>query len=530
MCRGNVQTEQELISVALAVVGQRTGLSAPEVRLTRRIRPASSRPLLARIRKAIRSGEDPLGNAFALIRPAEVRRSSGATYTPPAIVRSMVRWAGTQKAPVRVVDPGAGSGRFVTAIAKRFPRAQLVAVEMDPLAALILRANITALGLKRRTTILVKDYRDVTLPRVAGPTLFIGNPPYVRHHDIDPDWKEWFATAAADLGFPASRLAGLHVHFFIKTKQLARDGDYGVFITSAEWLDVNYGSVMRRLLADGMGGVSLHVLDPRGMPFADAATTGAITSFRIDARPDSLLVSAVNDVADLGALSTGRHVPWQKLESASRWSTIIRPGPPVPPGYIELGELCRVHRGQVTGSNHVWIAGPHANDLPARVLKPTVTKARELLKAEGQLDDSSLLRRVVDLPEDLSRLDDEAQEAARRFLRWARAQGAHESYIAMHRDPWWTVKLRAPAPIICTYMARRPPAFVRNLCNARHINIAHGLYPRETMPAATLDALAEWLSSHVGVESGRTYAGGLTKFEPGEMERLQIPRPESLHA
>jgi hypothetical protein len=30
------------------------------------------------------------------------------------------------------------------------------------------------------------------------------------------------------------------------------------------------------------------------------------------------------------------------------------------------------------------------------------------------------------------------------------------------------------------------------------------------------------------MEEGRTYAGGLTKFEPREMERLLVPHPELL--
>jgi hypothetical protein len=87
------------------------------------------------------------------------------------------------------------------------------------------------------------------------------------------------------------------------------------------------------------------------------------------------------------------------------------------------------------------------------------------------------------------------------------------------------VRLRAPAPILATYMARRPPAFVRNLAGARHVNIAHGLYPREPLPPAALDGLAAYLRRSVTRGQGRTYAGGLTKFEPGEMERLPVPDP-----
>jgi len=525
-----VVNEQDLVRVAIALIGSRGELSPPERRLCNAISPLADRSLLARYRKQIRADGDPLGEAFSRIRSPATRRASGATYTPRAIVRSMVRWAAAEARPSRVVDAGAGSGRFLIAAAKAFPEARLLGIEMDPLAALTLRANAAVLGLKRRCTILVKDYREVRLPTIPGPTLFLGNPPYVRHHDIEPYWKDWLARSSASFGFRASRLAGLHVHFFIKTMEMARPGDFGAFITSAEWLDVNYGAVLRHLLEDGMGGVSLHVLDPKAMPFNDAATTGAICCFRVGRRPASLLVNAVKRVGELGTLAKGRPIPWQTMASASRWSTIIRPGPALPHGFIELGEICRVHRGQVTGDNRVWIVGEHAQRLPDDVLKPTVTKARELLKANGTLSDPTTLRRVVDLPEDLDELESDAQDLVQQFLRWAKAQGAHESYIARHRQPWWSVKLRQPAPIICTYMARRPPAFVRNLCGARHINIAHGLYPRQAFSAAVLDALAVWLNNNVGTDSGRTYAGGLTKFEPKELERVRVPRPETLNA
>ena len=70
--------------------------------------------------------------------------------------------------------------------------------------------------------------------------------------------------------------------------------------------------------------------------------------------------------------------------------------------------------------------------------------------------------------------------------------------------------------------------FVRNIAEARHINIAHGLYPRDILSEKTLTTLAGFLSKSVSVTQGRTYAGGLTKFEPREMERLMVPMPEML--
>jgi hypothetical protein len=77
-------------------------------------------------------------------------------------------------------------------------------------------------------------------------------------------------------------------------------------------------------------------------------------------------------------------------------------------------------------------------------------------------------------------------------------------------------------------MARRAPAFVLNKAGARHINVAHGLYPRVSMDESTKSALVSFLQVNVSQRSGRTYAGGLTKFEPREMERVIVPGPELL--
>ena len=79
-------------------------------------------------------------------------------------------------------------------------------------------------------------------------------------------------------------------------------------------------------------------------------------------------------------------------------------------------------------------------------------------------------------------------------------------------------------------MARRPPAFVVNKADARHINVAHGLYPREGLSERARKTLVDYLQTNISQRSGRTYAGGLTKFEPREMERLIVPGPAMLSA
>ena len=527
----NIRTIPSLVALAAALGAEETGdLSAAERRLLdeqdQDAAPAAE--LVLRASSLIRRGEDPLGDAYCAIRSPGERRPLGQTYTPHPIIEAMLRWASDHGTPTRVVDPGAGSGRYLLAAGRRFPEAELHGSDVDPLATLMLRANLAAAGLAGRARIHLGDYRALALPEAEGPTLFIGNPPYVRHHQIAPEWKAWLLQTARRHGQHASALAGLHVHVYLATAEYGRRGDFGAFITSSEWLDVNYGALVRRLLLDELGGQSLHVLAPEAQPFSDATTTGAITCFRIGDTVPAMKVRRVESVSDLGRLAKGRSVSRQRLTETNRWSVLTRVTPALPEGHVELGELCRVHRGTVTGANAVWVRRDAHPDLPERVLFPSITRARELFGAGARLGSLDALRRVVDLPVDLDVFDAAERRQIDRFLREARARGVPEGYIASNRRAWWSVGLRAAAPILATYMARRPPAFVRNDAGARHINIAHGLYPREEMTDAVLDRLADHLRAAVTLAQGRTYAGGLVKFEPREMERIPVPGPDML--
>jgi len=139
------------------------------------------------------------------------------------------------------------------------------------------------------------------------------------------------------------------------------------------------------------------------------------------------------------------------------------------------------------------------------------------------LSSAEHLRYVINIPTDLEVFDASDRKRIDKFLKTARAADVHEGYVAKNRRAWWAIGLKSPAPILATYMARRPPAFVRNQAQARHINIAHGLYPRQELSELQLRRLAASLSTSVVLGQGRTYAGGLTKFEPREMERLPVP-------
>lgn len=517
---------KELLATALSLV-PRSALTPAEKDAIRGIKASHDSTRLDSIVACIRRGEDPLGQAYCRIKTPAARRDAGQTFTPPDIVATMLAWAGRQERNVaRIVDPGTGTGRYTRAALQAFPHAQAVSVEVDPVVAVLLRANLEACGLSKRCQVVVDDYRSLQLPSIKGSTLFIGNPPYVRHHQISPQWKEWYRAGLEAHGASGTKLAGLHLHFFLKTCMLARANDLGCFITAAEWLDAGNGSGLRQLLTGPLGGISVFLAAPELRLFDDALASGAITAFAPGAHAKHIRFSRFSSVPAARNLDGGRKVAVSAAQREASWSDLFRnPSRRRRVGQVELGEFIRVSRGQQTGQNSVWIEGPDTPDLPARFLVPTITGASDIIGAiNSVIAKTHALERVISLPADLRSLPPTERKQVDAFLAWACAQGADKTYTAEHRSPWYRVRLDAIPPIVMTYMRRGPPVFAQNKAGVPLLNIAHGLFPNAPLSQRKCAALVAWLNANVDAASGRMSAGGLVKFEPSVAMKIKAPR------
>jgi SAM-dependent methyltransferase len=146
-----IPDEPSLGALAVALGGPTVGgaLSSGEAALLRQVARASppEKALVSRARADIRLGLDPLGDLFCSLRATTLRRASGAFYTPFEIVRPMVSWVLRQE-PTRIIDPGCGSGRFALEARRQGFRGKLLAIDKDPLATLLTRANLAAEDVK----------------------------------------------------------------------------------------------------------------------------------------------------------------------------------------------------------------------------------------------------------------------------------------------------------------------------------------------------------------------------------------------
>ena len=101
--------------------------------------------------------------------------------------------------PVRVLDIGTGSGAISVCLARELPVAQIVALDISPVALDVARVNAERHGVADRIRFLTGDLFSV----LETFDLIVSNPPYIRSGELPwlaPEIREWEPVIALDGG------------------------------------------------------------------------------------------------------------------------------------------------------------------------------------------------------------------------------------------------------------------------------------------------------------------------------------------
>ncbi len=216
------------------------------------------------------------------------RRRWGRVYTPPDVAAMVARWAVRDPADV-VIDPACGTGRFLTAAARRLdevvgtaeasagdgrggavtsgsrPLDRVYGVELDSVSASLAAASLAGRPDAARgatPNVAVGDFFDarpggepsdggVGLPAAADAVVM--NPPYTRREGLDGDYAAAVREAALS-GFddPPSvgQSAGYYAYFLLHAAKFLRDGGRLGAVVPTSWLDADYGAGLQEFLLD----------------------------------------------------------------------------------------------------------------------------------------------------------------------------------------------------------------------------------------------------------------------------------------
>ena len=462
--------------------------------------------------------------------PMAKRRMRGQFFTPQPIANLMAEWV-CKNNPGRVLDPAAGTGILMRAVAARSTApVSITAFEIDPLAADLARAHGPE-NLDVRTT----DFLQSTgIDEFDG---VIANPPYVRHHDAAYA-SDVMGALSARTGIPFSRQSNIYVPFIVKCFESLADGGRAAVLVPTEWANANFGDGLKAFLKKYDALREVIYFSHAGAIFGDNLSTACILLMEQCVRSKTgvrgWFVDGDADTSSLAALRrdprvTARTFTSRELYGARKWNPLFARDAAAPhPGLVPLSELAGTMRGLATGANavfHLSLRAAWDMGIDDENLLPCIGRANDVDGVEFKPADFAALEargkrtRLVDLRGNLS-----AHEAA--YVQAGEAAGYPARYLLKARAPWYAQERRVPAPIWAAVFGRGAMRFILNTAKAQSLTTFHGIYPKDTRPefAKALCACLNSAFVQTGSEAERrVYGGGLMKFEPRDLLNIPVP-------
>lgn len=471
---------------------------------------------------------DALAVLYEAIVSGRNRRRLGTFFTPAPVVDFMLDTAeGLLGCPRVVIDPGAGVGAFSIAAKRRWPTADVYAVDV----------NVATLGLLAArpgadVNLVHEDFLAWALGSgvpAPGPRLWIGNPPYTRHQELASGLKNAASEAAQEL--VTSGLAGLSAYFLAATLRALAPDDAMCLVLPGSWTEARYGKPLRAALRDLVTRqVRLSAFGTEVIVFPGTRVTAMVVAVGPEEeRPQRFLTAPAHLTAT--AVTTGREIERSRLDGAveglgswlwprkrtSRENTVA------------LSEFGRVRRGVATGANEFFFLSADARS--AYPTQATVRAIRRLRKVDGHHLTEVEHDRLARLGERcwLLKLDDPAlldDPAVQAWVTKAQSARVPERYLTSNRDPWYELEIVQAPDLVVSPMGKSRMRAVVNDVGAIHSNALYGVYLDGDTALAT--RMVTWLNGPVGqaalLERARTYGAGLFKLEPKDVLALRVPR------
>jgi hypothetical protein len=489
-------------------------------------RPPAS--IVSDLRSAIIEGPDPFAQVYTRMVSPTSRRQLGTVFTPAPIVEFMVsEIAHLVSEPAVVVDPGAGVGAFSSAAHRRW-RARVLAVDLNVVTLGLLIARCEVLKLKRVEPIL-NDYLEWSdgWRSGRGPRIFLGNPPYTRHHDLSPKTRQLAMELSGEL--IESSLAGLSAYFLAVTLRAMRPDDALSFLLPGSWAESRYGRPLREALWSMHDRrVEMSAFPGEVHVFGDARVTTTILTVgpeRSRAQPMTVrLLSLRGDQVRVDKESKPRRTDVIPSSFGLLLWPRKTPRRNLP---LAIGDVGQVRRGVATGANDFFFLTdrerlelPEEATLPAlcrmrHVSGPILTKRQH--RAIGARGDRRWLLWLADVAI-------RSQAPVRALIRQGVRDRLHLRALTSARHPWYVVEEVAPPALILGPMSKQRLRVVRNDAAVIPSNNLYGLYVDDP---EVVSGLTYWLNTDEGQialrNRARQYGGGLFKVEPRDVLRVRIP-------
>ena len=388
-----------------------------------------------------------------------------------------------------VIDLGAGDGRF--AIGAKYDEYQ--GYEIDPERGR--RTNLPPNAKLIHKCAFEVEREDFSV--------CVGNPPYVRHHDIDGAWREELTRRIKkDLGFTLNRLANLFVYFIclaiLKTKS---DGLIAMLVPY-EWVSRPSAKALRDFISSKKWDVHVY-------RFKDEIFKGVLTTASI---------SIIDKAGTSGAwkfydIDSDFNVEPKRKMSGSNQAVL---------NYLRRPEKVWALRGLSPGSQEIFVLTEDERTRfhlkKTKDVRPCVTSLRGVPKTLQRLTPAAFKKHYIDkgnrcwLIRSNGKLS--ISKELRKYLKKIPAS-KHDNYTCNNRRPWYAFKQHpSPKVLYASGFTSFGPKIVSNDIHAIAVGSVHGIHSDRKQNAQKIVSKLRNVNFERQVVA---HAGSLKKVEVGQM-------------
>jgi adenine-specific DNA-methyltransferase len=452
------------------------------------------------------------------------RSRFGQYFTPPPVAAFMREWVLASGVP-SLYDPAFGLGAFLPGKKENI---DFSASEIDN--------SIIDFYNKNNNENTAKIYNeDYLLSWGRKHANIVCNPPYLRFQHF----KNRGAVAALFEKHLNVKLPG-HTNtasaFLLKSLSELDGAGRLAYIMPFEFLNTGYGCLVKKELVKNAGLAAIIKLDCERDVFPDVITSVCILLYEASLRHETVDFYSISKISELASFHAARPVggvPVSQLRPEDKWAPFFKRN------RISINKKQTVplefyghfSRGIATGANEFFVLSPSkakSLGLAKDECRPCIAKSAQIRSPYFGRDN---LRQMFEKDEQmlLFSANGNASPAAVEYIQYGRQQGFHERFLTCHRTPWYKTEERSPAPLLLGVFSRGGYKIVLNETNAVNLTCYHGFQPN-MFGLRYFRHIFLYLLSGIGREiaalSMRTYGNSLDKFEPNDINAMQVPAPD----
>lgn len=487
------------------------------------------------------------------------RKSIGAFDTPVPLIETITNWA-IRSAEDRILEPGFGGCGFIKSSITRLqtlgasnPDWSISGCDISQHAFKMLESLLNQYPDKNRykyadfLSLVSSDFGN------GGFDAIIGNPPYVRHHDLT-DVQRQLAQKNGSDWFPSGKLDGkanLWAMFVMHSLQFLNKGGRMAWVLPASFLQADYAHPVREELAKKFE-KKLLILFDENLFARDGASVSSVVVF-CDGYDKEPTQAAGFQIARAATVAEAERTLalWKDDQPISECVPIGRSLHSALSTKIQgqiaelldlpetktMYELADISIGIVTGANKYFVLSDDEVDyhgLPKECTRFIFAKSRQV---PGIRLSPSVVRQLKHMNERCLLFDtsycQEIDQSVEHYLDEGISKDDREGILTFGKRAVWHQSDDYQVPdAFFTYMNNVGPRLIRNHVGANSTNSLYRIYFREgetrtRMNTACISMQTTFSQLHAEI-TGRSYGAGLLKHEPRDVADIALIMPSDV--